>query len=280
MNVDVSVEQYGIQDGTSPEEGRDEALRRATAAADSGADLVVLPECSSTPFYPATAESEDDLSDVPEPLPGETTDRLRSVARDNETVIVYPTLEEAAEGIFSSAAVIDADGELAGVYRRIHGDSSEAVNESWLSFGDQLPVFPTAVGNVGVMIGHDRHFPEQSRILGVRGADILCVPSAGFGDHEDTWALELRAHTVAHGVFLAAANRSGSSGDLDFFGNSMILDPRAQFVAEVEAGDDRALGNCDLEQIREVRDLWQFFRDRRPETYDEMIKEPASDPVV
>lgn len=280
MNVEICLEQYGLDDQASLSEGRELAVERARSAAQSGADLVVLPELAASPYFPATAQSENDLPDDLDTLPGDVTGTLQDVAENNSSVIVYPTLESASEGIFSSAAVIDSTGEFAGVYRRIHSDGSGEVDESWLALGDQMPVFPTEIGNIGVMIGHDRHFPEQSRILGVRGADILCVPSAGFGDHDETWELELRAHTVAHGVFLAAANRTGSNGDLDFFGDSLILDPRAQFVAQASDGDDRVTGTCDLDEIREVRDLWQFFRDRRPETYDEMIKEPATQPAT
>lgn len=274
MEVTISVAQIGVEDQEGKYEAQGEAIEHAEEAASKGADIIVLPEMSTQPFYPAIADSADDLPNDLEPIPGPAVDNMRDVARDQGIVIIYPKLEKSEQGdLYSSAAVIDSDGSLAGLYRRIHRDTGEGIEESWLSTGDDLPVFETEAATIGVMIGHDRHFPEQSRILGLHGAEILCVPCAAFGDHHETWELELRAHTVAQGAFLAAANRSGASGDLEFFGDSFIIDPRGRVQAKIEQDSGLSVEQCDLEEIREVRDVWQFFRDRRPETYDEMIEE-------
>jgi len=267
MELTIAVAQMGVEDQQGKYEAQGEAIEHAEQAASEGADIVVLPEMSTQPFYPAIVDSAGDLPNDLEPIPGPAVDNMRDVAREQEVVIVYPKLEKSEEGdLYSSAAVINADGSLAGLYRRIHRDTGEGIEESWLSTGDDLPVFETEVATVGVMIGHDRHFPEQSRIL-------LCAPSAAFGDHHETWELELRAHTVAQGAFLAAANRSGSSGDLEFFGDSFIIDPRGRVRGKIEEETGLSVEQCDLEEIREVRDVWQFYRDRRPETYEEMIEE-------
>lgn len=274
MEITIAVAQMGVEDEEGKYEAQEEAIGHVEKAASQGADIVVLPEMSTQPFYPAIADSADELPNDLEPIPGPAVDNIRDVAREQEIVIIFPQLEKSEEGdLYSSAAVIDSDGSLAGLYRRIHRDTGEGVNEEWLSTGDDLPVFETSAGTVGLMIGHDRHFPEQSRILGLHGAEIICASTAAFGDHDETWELELRAHTVAQGAFLAAANRSGSSGDLEFFGDSFIIDPRGRVRGKIEEESGLSVEECNLEEIREVRDVWQFYRDRRPETYDEMIEE-------
>lgn len=274
MTVKLAVAQYGIGEGQGFEEAQTKALEYVQRAGEQKADLLVLPEMCNSPFYPGFIGSAENLPSGLETLPGPRMERMREAATDAGVITVAPMLEQGDDGsIFSSAAVLTDQGDLAGIYRRVHRDSGPHVQEQWLDTGDEFPVFPTRIGTLGVMIGHDVHFPEQSRILSLRGADILCVAGAGYGRHEETWELELRAHTVAHGVFLGAANRTGTQGDVSFFGQSQIVDPRAQILAEVDESDGIVTCECDLDEIREVRNLWQFFRDRRPETYEEMLEE-------
>jgi beta-ureidopropionase len=280
MEPSVAVAQFGIEEDEGKYEAQERAMDYVKEAADDGADLVVLPEMSTQTFYPSVVESESDLPEDLEPIPGPAVDNFRDVAEQREVVIVYPQLEHAEEGdYYSSAAVLDADGSLAGVYRRLHRDTSADVHEDWLSTGDDIPVFETEVGTLGVMVGHDRHFPEESRILGLHGAEVICCPSAAWGDHYETWELELRAHTVAQGVFLAAANRTGQNGDLSFYGESFIIDPRGRVQGKLGEDPDYSVVECDYEEIREVRDVWQFYRDRRPETYEEMTQEVVPEGV-
>lgn len=274
MTLKLAVAQYGIDEGQGIEQAQQTALEYIHRAGEEGTDLLVLPEMCNSPYFPAFCGSVDDLPEHLEPLPGPRMEEFREAASTAGVITVVPTLEKSEDGkLYSSAAVLTDQGDLAGIYRRVHRNTGPHVHEAWLDTGDEFPVFPTRVGTLGVMIGHDVHFPEESRILGLRGADILCVAGAGYGRHEETWELELRAHTVAHGVFLGAANRTGRHGDVSFFGQSQIVDPRAQILAEVGESEGLVTSECDLDEIREVRNVWQFFRDRRPETYEEMLEE-------
>jgi beta-ureidopropionase len=275
VELTLSAAQLSVDDDSGIEDAREQCVEYCREGGKNGSDLLVLPEMSFQPYYPAHVTSKNDL---PEDLPEISDDLFQpfeAVAEEYELVLIVPLLarDRRNNGIFSSAAVIDADGSLKGIYHRVHGNSSEKVNETWLDLGDDLPVYETEAGTIGIMLGHDRHFPEQSRILGVNGADVICVPSGAYGDHHDTWELELRAHTVAHGLFVVGANRTGSAGDLDFFGESMIIDPRGQISGELGSDDGLLTETVDTDEIREVRDLWQFFRDRRPETYSRMVDE-------
>jgi len=273
MEINIAVAQPDIPEESGKYEAQDVIIQQAEQAGSEGADLIVFPEMSPQPFFPAFVDDKQDIPGDVEPIPGPSVDNIRDVADEQDLVIVYPELERSDEDFFSSAAVLDTDGTLDGVYRRIHRDTSGELNESWMSVGDTIPVIETNVGTIGIMIGHDRHFPEQSRILGLHGADVICCPAAGYGEHRETWELELRAHTVAQGVFLAVANRFGHSNDLSFFGESLIIDPRGKVQGKLGREHGVNVVDCDLEEIREVRDVWQFFRDRRPETYGEMLEE-------
>jgi N-carbamoylputrescine amidase len=275
VELTLSAAQLSVDDDSGIGDAREQCVEYCREAGKNGSDLLVLPEMCFQPYYSAFVTSKDDL---PGNLPEVSDDLFQpfeTVAEKYELVLIVPLLarDRRNDGIFSSAAVIDADGSLKGIYHRVHGNSSEKVNETWLDLGDDLPVYETEAGTIGIMLGHDRHFPEQSRILGVNGADVICVPSGAYGDHHDTWELELRAHTVAHGLFVVGANRTGSAGNLDFFGESMIIDPRGQISGELGSEDSVLTESVDTDEIREVRDLWQFFRDRRPETYSRMVDE-------
>jgi len=275
VELKLSAAQLGVDIDSDFQSARESCLDFCDQAGTEDADLLVLPEMCFHPFYPAVVNSPDDLpGDLPS-LSDEIFAPFKSASDRNDLVLIVPALarDRRNDNIYSSAGVIDADGTLNGVYHRVHGNSSEGVNESWLDLGDELPVYETDAGTVGIMLGHDRHFPEQSRILGVNGADVICVPAGAYREQMETWALELRAHTVAHGVFLVGANRTGVTGDLDFFGNSMIIDPRGQVSGQLGSEEGLLIEHADTEEIREVRDLWQFFRDRRPETYSRMVEE-------
>jgi N-carbamoylputrescine amidase len=191
-------------------------------------------------------------------------------------VMVVPIYEEEITGIYyNAAAVIDADGKYLGKYRKHH--IPHVAPGFWEKFYFRpgnlgYPVFETAVGKIGVYICYDRHFPEGARILGLNGAEIVLNPSATVaGLSEYLWKLEQPAHAVANGYFVGAINRVGYEAPWnigEFYGQSYFCDPRGQILAIGSRDrDELVIADLDLKLIQQVRDTWQFYRDRRPETY-------------
>ena len=248
-------------------------------AGAKGVQILCLQEIFSGPYFPA--EQDPKWYRAAEPIPGPTTEWGESLARQLQMVLVLPIYEEAMTGVYyNTAAVIDADGKFLGSYRKNH---IPHVNGFWEKFYFKpgnlgYPVFHTRYAKVGVYICYDRHFPEGARILGLNGAEIVFNPSAtvaGLSRH--LWELEQPAHAVANGYFVGAVNRVGVEKPWQvgkFYGSSYFCDPRGQIV--VKGGEDRdelVVADLDLDMIGQVRTTWQFFRDRRPETYDEMVKQ-------
>ena len=196
-------------------------------------------------------------------------------------VLVVPWFEEAQTGVYyNAAAVIEADGTLLGTYRKTHiPHVGPCFWEKFYFKPGNLgyPVFPTDYGNVGVYICYDRHFPEGARLLALHGAEIVFNPSATVaGVSKYLWQLEQPAHAAANGYFMGAINRVGTEEPWKrgkFYGSSYFCDPRGQIIAQANEDDDAVVvADLDLGMIREVRNAWQFLRDRRPETYEDLVK--------
>ena len=249
-------------------------------AAEKGAQVICLQELFYGPYF--CAEQDTKWYSLTERIPeGPTTQLMCDLARKHNAVMIVPIYEEELTGVYyNAAAVIDADGTYLGKYRKNHLPHCDP--GFWEKFYFRpgnlgYPVFETQVGNIGVYICYDRHFPEGARCLGLNGAEIVFNPSATVaGLSEYLWKLEQPAHAVANQYFLGAVNRPGveepwSIGE--FYGMSYFCDPRGQFIAEgLRSEDDIVIADMDLDLIREVRNTWQFFRDRRPETYDEIVE--------
>jgi beta-ureidopropionase len=206
---------------------------------------------------------------------------MQEVARRHSMVIVVPLYEEDGTGIYyNTAAVIDADGSYLGKYRKNH--IPHCAPGFWEKFYFRpgnlgYPVFKTRYADVGVYICYDRHFPEGARELGLNGAEIVFNPSATVaGLSEYLWRLEQPAHAVANAFFVGAINRVGYEDPWrigEFYGQSYFCTPRGQIVAQGSRDRDELItAELDLDQIREVRNVWQFYRDRRPETYGGLCK--------
>jgi N-carbamoylputrescine amidase len=244
-------------------------------AAQKGVEVICLQELFYGPYF--CAEQEIKWYDLTEPIPGPTTKLMQDLAKQHEMVMVVPMYEEDLPGVYyNSAAVIDATGEYLGKFRKIHiPHCSPGFWEKFYFRPGNLgyPVFDTRVGKVGVYICYDRHFPDGARCLGLNGAEIVFNPSATVaGLSEYLWKLEQPAHAVANQYFVGAINRPGWEEPWrigEFYGQSYFVDPRGQFVAQSEkrTEDDIVVADMDFDMIREVRNVWQFFRDRRPETY-------------
>ena len=195
-------------------------------------------------------------------------------------VIVVPIYEEAMTGVYyNTAAVIDADGTYLGKYRKSHIPQVAGFYEKFFfkPGNSGWPVFDTAFCKLGVYICYDRHFPEGWRALALNGAEYIVNPSATVaGLSQYLWKLEQPAAAVANGVFIGAVNRPGVESPWDigrFYGTSYVVDPRGRILAEAsEDGDELVVADLDMDMVREVRDLWQFFRDRRPEMYGDLTE--------
>ena len=245
-------------------------------AGKQGVQILCLQEIFSTPYFCPGQDAKWYAS--AEPIPGPTIERMQEYAKKYQMVMVVPIYEKEQPGVlYNSAAVIDADGKYLGKYRKNHIPHTSGFWEKFFFRPGNLgyPVFETAYAKVGVYICYDRHFPEGARALGLNGAEIVYNPSATVaGLSQYLWKLEQPAHAVANGYVMGCINRVGSEKPWnvgEFYGNSYFVDPRGQMVTEASQDkDELVVAEIDLDMIEEVRSTWQFFRDRRPESYDEL----------
>ena len=256
-------------------------LRFIDEAATRGVQIICMQEVFTTPYF--CAEQEPRWYDAVEKIPdGPTVKLMQEVARKHGMVVIVPIYEEEITGVYyNTAAVIDADGKYLGKYRKNHiPHTKPGFWEKYYFKPGNLgyPTFETAFARIGVYICYDRHFPEGARALGLGGAEIVFNPSATVaGLSEYLWELEQPAHAVANGYFVGAINRVGHEKPWDigeFYGKSYFCNPRGKIIAQASRdSDELVVADLDLDEIREVRNVWQFFRDRRPETYDALTKE-------
>src|SRR5256886_2439710 len=251
------------------------------AAAKQGVQILCMQEVFTTPYF--CAEQQTLWYEAVEKIPdGPTTKLMQELAKKHNMVIIVPIYEEEIAGIYyNTAAVIDADGTYLGKYRKHH---IPHVNPGfWEKFYFKpgnlgFPAFDTAYARIGVYICYDRHFPEGARALGLNGAEIVFNPSATVaGLSEYLWKLEQPAQAVANGYFVGAINRVGHEYPWDigeFYGQSYFCTPRGKIIAEgSREKEEVVIADLNLDEIQEVRNVWQFFRDRRPESYGDLVKE-------
>jgi N-carbamoylputrescine amidase len=249
-------------------------------AGQKGVNILCLQEIFYGPYF--CCEQDIKWYQTAEPVPGPTTERLAAYAKKYKMVMVIPVYEEAIEGVYyNTAAVVDADGSYLGKFRKIQ------IPHTWPGFWEKFyfkpgnlgfPVFDTAYAKIGIYICYDRHFPECARVLALKGAEILFNPSATTtGKSQYLWELEQPAQAVANGVFIGANNRVGLEKPWEFgrfYGSSYFVDPKGSILVKgSEDQDEIVTADLDLDQIREVRDGWQFFRDWRPEMYGEICQQ-------
>jgi len=255
------------------------AIRSVEQAAAAGAKVVCLQELFNGPYF--CQVQDGDWYDFAEPVPdGPTVRQFMDVAREHGIVLVVPLYEVEQPGVFyNTAAVIDANGRYLGKHRKNHIPQVSGFWEKFYFRPGNLgyQVFDTAGGRIGVYICYERHFPEGWRALGLAGAKIVFNPSAtSRGLSEYLWRLEQPAAAVANEYFVGTINRVGTEplGTNEFYGQSYFVDPRGQFVGEVASDVEEAVvvRDLDLGLIDEVRRIWAFYRDRRPETYNRLCE--------
>ncbi len=249
-------------------------------AARQKVKILCLQELFYGPYF--CAEQETRWYDMTERVPeGPTVSEMRKLARKHKMAIVVPIYEEDQPGVYyNTAAMIDADGRYLGKYRKTHIPHCKP--GFWEKFYFRpgnlgYPVFETAFAKVGIYICYDRHFPEGARALGLNGAEIVFNPSATVaGLSEYLWKLEQPAHAVANGYFVGAINRVGWEKPWkigEFYGQSYFCDPRGKIIAEGPRDKDAVVvAELNLDMIQEVRSVWQFYRDRRPDAYAPLVQ--------
>ncbi|WP_369052561.1 nitrilase-related carbon-nitrogen hydrolase [Kineococcus terrestris] len=254
----------------------------ARRAADAGAGIVCFQELFYGPYFGQVQDAA--YYEYAESVPGPTVARFQEIAAQTGTVMVLPVYEEEQPGVlYNTAAVVDADGRYLGKYRKHHIPHLDRFWEKFYFRPGNLgyPVFDTAVGRVGVYICYDRHFPEGWRALGLAGAEIVFNPNASKpGLSNRLWELEQPTAAAANGYFVAVPNRVGrevqefGEDAVPFYGTSYVVDPRGNVVGErgSSTDDELLLRDIDLDLIREVRSDWQFYRDRRPDSYGDLVR--------
>jgi beta-ureidopropionase len=254
-------------------------IQYARQAAGGGAQIMCFQELFYGPYFCQVQERK--YYAFTESIPnGPTTRLMQDLAKETNMVLVLSMYEEDAPGIYyNTAAVIDTDGSYLGKYRKTHIPHLPGFWEKYYFRPGNLgyPVFNTAVGKVGVYICYDRHFPEGARALGLNGAEMVFIPSAtsrGLSQH--LWRIEQTSHAIANGYFVGTINRVGIEEDIgpnDFYGQSYFCTPRGEFVGEVghAYNEELIIRDLDLDLIQEVRQTWQFYRDRRPDLYGRLV---------
>ena len=272
-----------VSDEAAIEENIEKMIRKhegfATIAKQQQVQILCFQELFYGPYF--CAEQNMKWYKYAEPIPGPLTERMQKLAKDNNLILIAPMYEEESAGVYyNTAVIIDSDGTLLGKMRKMH--IPHLAPGFWEKFYFRpgnlgYPVFDTAVGKIGIYICYDRHFPEGARALGLNGAEIKKKTSATVaGLSEHLWSIEQPAHAVANGYFMAAINRVGEEPWKTgmFYGSSYIVDPRGQMVVKGSRDkEELVVADIDLDMIREVRNTWQFFRDRRPDSYEDLTKQ-------
>ena len=246
-------------------------------AGRQGVQILCFQEIFNTPYF--CPGQDKAWYESAETVPGQTTELMQQYARKYNMVIIVPVYEKEQSGIYyNTAAVIDADGTYLGKYRKNHIPHTGGFWEKYFFKPGNLgyPVFQTKYAKIGVYICYDRHFPDGARCLGLNGAEIVYNPSATtVGQSQYLWKLEQPAHAVANGYFMGCINRVGEEKPWNlgrFYGTSYFVNPLGEIVAcASEDKDELLIADLDLDLIDEVRGKWQFYRDRRPETYNEIV---------
>ena len=263
--------------------------QRVAEAAKSGAKLVLLQELHNGPYF-CQHESVDEF-DLAETIPGPSTERLGKLARQHGVVLVSSLFEKRAPGLYHNTAVVfDADGSTAGKYRKMHIPDDPGFYEKFYFTPGDLGFTPidTSVGRLGVLVCWDQWYPEAARLMALAGAELLLYPTAIGWDPDDAqaektrqrdaWVLSHRGHAVANGLPVLSCNRVGheasplGASGIDFWGNSLVLGPQGEVLAEAGGDATLLLAEVDLARSEQVRRIWPFLRDRRIDAYGDLVK--------
>jgi N-carbamoylputrescine amidase len=285
---EVTIGLIQIRCEPEPETNMRKAIERIRQSAAKGAQVICLPELFRSPYF---CQREDPANfDLAEPIPGPSTERLGQVARETGTVIIASLFERRAAGVYhNTAAVLDADGALLGIFRKMHiPDDPLYYEKYYFTPGDLgFRAFDTRLGRIGVLVCWDQWYPEAARLTALQGAHILFYPTAigwhprekaefGTAQHE-AWELIQRSHALANGVYVAAVNRVGHEGasdaGLEFWGASFVSDPFGSILKRADhQTEENLIATCDMKRLEEIRRHWPFLRDRRIDAYGDITR--------
>jgi N-carbamoylputrescine amidase len=273
-----------VQMACSPDIAKnlEKAVDYIRSAAKQGAQIICLPELFLTRYFCQTEDTEN--FSLAEPLPGPTSEIFSRLAKELQVVLIVPLFEKRTEGIYhNTAIIIDADGSLAGTYRKMHiPDDPFFFEKFYFTPGDTgFKSFPTRYGKVGVLICWDQWFPEAARLTALSGAQFLFYPTAiGYKDKDAkisgqqilAWETIQKSHSISNGVFLGSVNRIGKENSLTFWGRSFICNPFGEVIGQAENKPHVLIAQCSISDIEKTRQDWPFLRDRRVDSYKDLSK--------
>jgi N-carbamoylputrescine amidase len=274
----IKVAGIQISPSESIEQNLDKATRFIDHAVTSGAGMVCFPQLFFLPWFLEEETAEARAHAIP--ADHEIMRRFSDAARKHEAVLVCPFYEESEGKAYSAAAVYDADGSLAGIYRKVHIPDIPGWREKhYFAPGDRgLPVFDTARGRLGVQLCWDNFFPEGSRALALAGAEIILAPTAAAYASQERWFHVISANAFVNNIFVFRVNRVGHDHGLDFYGHSFCVDPYGELIAEpVGLQESILMAEVDLACVAEAREQSGFFRDRREQLYHEPLPTRGED---
>jgi N-carbamoylputrescine amidase len=263
----------GIQISCSEEKEANisKAIKFAQIAIDRGASIICFQELFTTHWFPKEMLSDHFL--LAEAVGGQTVVRMQALAKQCGVVLICPIFEKDGEAFFNSAVVIDADGEVLGLYRKVHVPQIPLWEERFYFSSGNLgfPIFQTRFAAIGVQICWDNFFPEGSRILALKGAQIIFSPTAAAFASQERWRTVISSNAMTNGVFIFRVNRVGSEEKQDFYGKSFGVSPEGELMDKPSGmREGITFIDVDLKQIERVRKEWPFLKDRRPESYKEV----------
>lgn len=278
-NVTIGLVQMSMSHDIS--ENLVKALTQIDEAAKKGCHIVCLPELFTTRYFP------QDVSKLPfelaETIPGRTTAPLAEAAKKNKIILVGGTIfEKAGKKFYNTAVVFNEKGKLIGTYRKLHVPHDPFFYEqAYFSKGDKFCICKTRHGNISVSICYDQWFPEAARAVAMMGADIILYPTAigciegnneKYGSWQDAWETIQRGHAIANSVVVAAANRAGKEGKLQFWGGSFICNQFGKVLARGGYGEEIIIATVDVTVGKKIREEWRFATERRHELYKNICK--------
>ncbi len=288
-NIQIGIIQLAITADVT--QNRTRLAEQITQCAKQGAQLVVLQELHDSPYFCQTEDVA--MFNYAHSIPGEATDFYSAIAKDLQIVLVTSLFEKRAPGLYHNTAVVfETDGSIAGKYRKMHIPDDPAYYEKFYFTPGDLGFNPieTSVGKLGVLVCWDQWYPEAARLMAMNGADMLIYPTAIGWESSDTpeekdrqlgaWVIAQRAHAVANGLPVLSVNRVGSEPDpsgatkgIQFWGNSFVAGPQGEllFTASNDCEQTTVI-EIDLQRTENVRRIWPFFRDRRIDSYGDIVK--------
>ena len=274
----------------SAQENLEKAVRCIARAGRHGARLVVLPELFLGPYF---CQRKEDLAafDLAQPVPGPATRALAKAAREARVVLVGGSVFEKAGDVlyYNTTPVFNEDGQLLGIYRKTHIPEDILYHEKhYFAPGDTgVKVFDTSVGKVAPLVCYDQWYPEAARLAALQGAEVIVYPTAigtidekvernVTGDWEQMWRAAQVGHAAVNNVFVAAVNRVGREGDINFWGGSFVADPSGAVLGKAGSGEELLLAPCDLSRVSALQEAWRFLANRRPEVYKPLGRKAAA----